>query len=179
MAKRDIAIGDQVIVFMDIHDYSIAANALGESQYAFLQQVYEKLGDVIVEHGGEILKYMGDAILCVFPADSHDQSVECALKLRRVFSDVVSKTDLPSDVELEIGIGSGEVGVGVFGHESLRQKDVLGEEVNRVAMIGHHRGIAITESVYDRIHMRRRTNRLPDLKVKWQDEPLKVWEVVE
>ena len=56
---------------------------------------------------------------------------------------------LPRETELEIGIGSGEVEVGTFGHQSLRQKDVFGQEVNCTAVIGHHRGIAITETVYD------------------------------
>jgi class 3 adenylate cyclase len=163
---------------MDIHNFSIAANVLGKSQYEFLQTVYEKLGDVIVEHGGEILKYLGDAILCIFSAGSENQAVECALELRKTFSDIVGERGL-SETELEIGIGSGEVGVGVFGHESLKQKDVFGEEVNRAAMIGHHRGIAMTESVYDKIKARYETRRLSDRKVKWQDEPLRVWEIVE
>ena len=69
--------------------------------------------------------------------------------------------------------------IGVFGHASLRQKDVFGEEVNRAAMIGHQRGIAIKERVYDRVKMNRETRRLPDFNVKWQEEPLKIWEVVE
>ncbi len=46
-------------------------------------------------------------------------------------------------------------------------------------MIGHHQGIAITERVYDRVRMNYKTRRLPDFSVKWQEEPLKIWEVVE
>jgi hypothetical protein len=71
------------------------------------------------------------------------------------------------------------VAIGTFGHASLRQKDVFGEEVDRAAMIGHHQGIAITERVYDRVRMNQETRRLPDSSVKWQEEPLKIWEVVE
>lgn len=163
---------------MDIHNFSIAAHTLGKDQYDFLQQVYEKLGDVIVEHGGEILKYMGDAILCIFPSGSENQAVGCALELRETFSNIVGERDL-AETELEIGIGSGEVGIGIFGHESLRQKDVFGEEVNRAATIGHHRGIAITGNVHDQVETNYATRRLPDRKVKWQDEPLRVWEIVE
>ena len=71
----------------------------------------------------------------------------------------------------------GYVAIGILGHRSLRQQDVYGEEVNRAAVIGHHRGIAITERVHDRIAVMYETRRLPDVGVKWQDEPLKVWEV--
>ena len=175
----DVVIENRVIVFMDVHNYSIAVGALGENQYGFLQQVYETLGDIIVEHGGEIIKYLGDAILCVFPADSENEAVACALELREAFSNLVSERNLPRDTELEIGISSGEVGVGMFGHRSLRQKDVFGEEVNRAAVIRHHRGIAITENVYEKVNRNYETSRLPVFQVKWQEQPLNVWEVVE
>ena len=105
--------------------------------------------------------------------------MECSLELRKAFSSIITRRNLPPDTELEIGIGSGEVGIGMFGHRSLMQKDVFGEEVNRAAMIGHHRGIAMTETVYDKVKTRYETRKLPDFEVKWQDEPLKVWEVVE
>lgn len=40
-------------------------------------------------------------------------------------------------------------------------------------------GIAIAERVYDQVGAMYETRRLPDLKVKWQDEPLEVWEMAE
>lgn len=174
-----VAVEDRVVMFMDIHDFSIAVNTLGDNVYGFLQEVYEELGDIIVEHRGEIIKYMGDAILCVFPADSESQTIACALGLRKAFSNAAREWGVPPDTELEIGIGSGEVVTGIFGHRSLRQRDVFGEEVNRAATIGHHRGIAITESVYDRIKTDYETRKLPGFRVKWQDEPLEIWEIVE
>ena len=179
MENNAIVSRNHVVLFTDIHDFSIVANILRENQYSFLQEVYEKLGDIIVAYNGEIIKYMGDAILCIFPANSENEVVKCALELRKAFGDIVHARNILHDTELEIGIGSGEVGVGLFGHKSLRQKDVFGEEVNRVAMIGHYRGIAITESVYDKVRTEYRTGRLTKFPVKWQGEPLRVWEIME
>jgi len=179
MQNNNVTIKNQVIMFLDIHNYSIAAITLGQSQYEFIQQVYEMLGDIIVAYEGEIIKYMGDGLLCVFPAVLASEAVECAMKLRQAFAGVVRGRNLPGDTELEVGISAGEVAIGVFGHKSLRQKDVFGDKVNCAAMIGHHRGIAITESVYDEIKTRYETARLPDFEPKWQDEPLRVWEIVE
>ncbi len=176
MRNHNVEVGSHVILFTDIHNFSIAVNALGKDQYGFLQEFYEKLGDVIVEHDGEIMKYLGDAILCIF--DSENQAVESALKMRKVYSDIVTGRNLSGDTELEIGISAGEVGIGTFGHKSLMQKDVFGTVVNQAAMIGHHRGIAVTESVYGKIKMSYETNRLHDFEIKWQDEPLKIWEIV-
>jgi adenylate cyclase len=179
MTTPGITTEDRVILFMDVHNFSIALNALTENRHSFLQDMYETLGDIVVEHKGEIVKYLGDAMLCLFPAGQERETVQCSLRLRRAFSGMISSRGLPSDTELEVGIGSGEVATGVFGHRSLRQRDVLGEEVNRVATIGHHRGIAITKRVYDEVKNDVETRRLPDVRVKWQDEPLRVWEVVE
>ena len=179
MASYTTASENHVVMFMDVHHFSIVANALNENQYAFLQEVYEKLGDIIVAYQGEIIKYMGDAILCIFPADSESQAVKCALESRKAFRDIVNARAILHETELEVGISSGEVRVGLFGHRSLRQKDVLGEEVSRAATIGHHRGIAITENVYDKVRMDYETSKLPELQVKWQKEPLRLWEITE
>jgi hypothetical protein len=51
--------------------------------------------------------------------------------------------------------------------------------VNRTAKIGHYRGVAITERVYEQVRESYKTRRLPDLETKRQGEPLKVWAVVE
>ena len=41
MRDDTIATANHVILFMDIHNYSMAANVLGKSQYGFLQEVFE------------------------------------------------------------------------------------------------------------------------------------------
>ena len=173
-----ISVENRVIMFMDVHNYSVAVATLGEKLYGFIQETYERLGDIIVAHDGEILKYLGDAILCIFAAGCEKDAINCAGELREAFAGLVKERGLPPDTELEVGIGSGKVEIGLFGHRSLIQKDVFGQAANQAAVIGHHRGIAITESVYERIKADYETNRLPDFKVKWRDEPLKVWEVV-
>ncbi|MBU0492094.1 MAG: adenylate/guanylate cyclase domain-containing protein [Chloroflexi bacterium] len=179
LGDQDITVASRVILFTDVHNYSMACPASAADAFAFLQEMCETLGDILVAYQGEIIKYMGDAMLCLFPAHAENEAVECAVELRRAFAGLVSQRGLPPDTELEIGIASGEVAVGVLGHRSLRQKDVLGEVVNQTAAIGHHRGIAVTEPVYSRIKATHETRRLPDLSVKWQNGPLKVWEVLE
>jgi len=179
LANPNITIEERVVLFADVHDYSKISRALGVDAYGFLQEMYEKPGDAIVEHGGTIVKYLGDALLCVFPADAENEAVDCALKLRPAFAQIVSRRGLSVETELEIGIASGQVVSGTFGHRSRLQWDVLGEEIIRAETIGHHRGIAITERVYDRVKSDHPARRLPDFNVKWQVEPLKIWEVVE
>jgi class 3 adenylate cyclase len=179
MANPDITIKERAVLFADVHSFAQISHVLGVDAYGFLQEMYEILGDIVVEHGGAIVKYLGDALLCVFPADVENKAIDCALKLRPAFAQLVSRRGLSVETELEIGIASGQVASGTFGHPTLLQWDVLGEEVNLAATIGHHRGIAITERVHDRVKSNYSTRRLPDFNVKWQTEPLQVWEVVE
>lgn len=174
----EIRIEEHVILFVDVHNYSLAFGDLLES-YAFLQEMYEKLGDLIVGAGGEIIKYLGDSILSIFPIDHALQAVTCAQKMRHVFSEMVAKHGLPEEIVLEIGIGAGQIVVGVCGHRTLRQKDIFGEEINHVARIGHYRGVAITEPVYEQVRASYQTQRLPDLATKKVGQLLRVWAVVE
>jgi class 3 adenylate cyclase len=118
-------------------------------------------------------------MLCIFPVQALTEAVECSLKLRPAFATLVKEWKLPAETELEIGLGLGEVAIGTFGHNSLQMKDVFGEEIDLAATIGHHRGIALTERLHAEIEAHYQTRPLPDLKVKWQETPLKIWEVVE
>ncbi len=178
MSGSAMTIEERVIVFVDVHNYSMAFGGPLESG-EFLQEMYEQLGEVIVGAGGEIIKYMGDSILSIFPAGSATAAVACGQEMRKSFAELVRKRGLPGEIVLEVGIGAGPVVVGECGHRTLRQKDVFGEEVNRAARIGHYRGVAITEQVYEQVKDHYETMRLPDLETKRPGMSLRVWAVVE
>ncbi len=170
---------EHVILFTDLHEYSIVARELGRGHsLAFLHEFYESQGDIIVGHRGEIIKYLGDAILCIFPAGSEIETVQCAQEMRTAYADLVKRRNITHDTELEVGIDAGEVEIGIVGHTSLRTKDVFGEHVNCAAIIGHHRGIAVTDGVHRLIAGHYDTAPLPYVKLKWQPEPLNVWEIL-
>jgi class 3 adenylate cyclase len=175
--KAEIKIEDRVILFIDVHNFSAAIKRLDEHPHKFLQAMYEALGDIIVEHDGEIVKYLGDSMLCVFPSGSEKKAVNCSFKLRKAFAALIQKEGLPAEIELEVGISSGPVAAGIFGHRSLRQRDYFGDAINCAVMIGHHRGIAVTERVYEMVRSEYKTRRLPGETVKRRDGSLNVWEV--
>ncbi|MCP4756785.1 MAG: adenylate/guanylate cyclase domain-containing protein [Proteobacteria bacterium] len=178
--NNPITVSNQVVLFTDIHEFSICTRTMDEATLAdFFQEIYERLGDIIVTFNGEIIKYIGDAILCVFPTGSEKDAVQCARGMRHAYLEIVEKWGITHDTELEVGIHAGDVAAGIFGHASLRQKDVFGEAINVAAMIGHHRGIAVTEAVHRKIEADFPSAKLPDFKVKWRDSPLEVWEIKE
>ena len=179
MPASDVRFESRVILFFDIHSFSTVSAALGADVYSFIQQVYEDLGELVVSTDGEIVKYAGDSMFVLFPAGSEPRVVDCALRMRRAYADLADAHGLSSTVtELEVGIASGEIAMGVFGHESLRQKDAFGDKVNEAAVLMHHRGVAITRDVFEKPPDGVQTRQLPDLQAKWQQGPLESWEIV-
>lgn len=169
----------QVVLFLDLHNYSLVARELGARQYEFLQAVYTRLGDRVVAYGGALVKYLGDGLLCLFPVTAVGEAVQCAVALRRDYAALVSEWPITTPTEAEVGLALGAVAVGEFGHPTLRQRDVLGEAVNKAAVIGHHRGIALTAAVYAALQGQIALRLLPPMPLKWRDTPLARWEVVE
>jgi adenylate cyclase len=167
----------RVVMFTDVHNFSLVRDLLGERSPRFLQEMYQALGDLIVGQGGEMVKYLGDGLLALFPAGAERAAVGCALGLRRAFAGLVERHGLPPEVELEVGLAAGEVVVGTAGHTSFRAREVFGRPIDQAAMIGHHRGVAITQAVREQLQGAYRTAPLPDLQTRRQPEPLKVWEV--
>ena len=179
MKSENAIITNRIIIFTDIHHFMVVAQMLKNDQYKFLQEFYEILGEIVVMHGGELIKYIGDGFICIFPEDLCSEAIISALEMRRVFLKIVKKWKLPYDTVLEVGISGGEVAEGEFGHKSLRQRDIFGDVVNEAAIICHHRGVAITEWIYEKIKNKYTVHQLSDIQLKWRDEPLKVWEVEE
>ena len=180
MEKETITVGRYVVIFTDLHEFSIVMKELGKNKTLdFLQETYDKLGELIVTNGGEIVKYMGDSILSIFPEGKETNAITCALAMRKKYDEIVRQRNISHETELEIGISAGEMETGVIGHRTLRYKDIFGEAVNEAAMICHHRGIAITEAVFREIKEKFETVELPEKNLKWREVPLLVWEIIE
>ena len=179
MAPVDLKKEKRVILFSDMHNYSILTRFLGAEFPSFLQEIYEQLGEIIVNHQGEIVKYIGDSIFALFPEDSEIKAVECAVKLRKKFDEILIRFNVAQKSELEIGIGSGEVYTGTFGHASLLTRDAFGPTICETAMIMHTRGIGILKDVYTKVKNSYKTKRMNDRKVKWQSAPIPVWKIIE
>jgi adenylate cyclase len=166
-----------VVLFLDVHDFSKAAVRLGERLGEFMQAFYDAMGEHIVQAHGTIVKYIGDAMLAVFADKAEVPAVRCALAMRSAFAGLVAAWGLDPATVLEVGITAGRVVRGTFGHRSLRIEDVFGEAVNTATVIGHIRGVTVTEPVQARIRDTFVVTPLAPRTLKWREEPLPVWAV--
>jgi adenylate cyclase len=169
----------RVVMFCDISGFMRLSASLGGAMPGFLQAFYELVGNTVVECGGTLIKYLGDAVLSVFPDGGETDAARCTIRLRLDFAALV-RTYAPGDAaRLEAAISSGEVVQGTFGHPSLRTEDIMGDAVALASILNRVPGIVVTEAVKNALGGTFRTRELPPLPVKWDVKPIHAWQIIE
>jgi adenylate cyclase len=168
-----------VVLYCDISGFMRLSGSLGVGMPGFLQTFYELVGNAVVERGGRLIKYLGDAVLCAFPEGREADAVDCAIRLRQDFAALV-RTNAPGDAaRLEAAISAGEVMQGTFGHPSLRTEDIMGETVAHASVLNRVPGIVVTDAVKSALGGAFRTKELPPLPVKWGANPIQAWQIID
>ncbi|MBI5932920.1 MAG: adenylate/guanylate cyclase domain-containing protein [Chloroflexi bacterium] len=128
------------ILFSDIRGFTTLSEKLApEEVVAILNPYLEAMTDVIHRHGGTVDKYEGDAIIAFFgePVSYPDharRAVRAALDMRLALDDLKARwqragTPHPN-LEMGIGIHSGEAFVGLLGSAQRVNYTVIGDAVN-------------------------------------------------
>lgn len=97
---------------------------------ALVQSTYEGIGDAIVRHGGQIRKYLGDAIFFTNP-----NAAACAKSAREIAA-LRFRAPSGQEVRFHVSVATGPVVRGTFGHSSNRGDDIFGHTIHRAAMTG-------------------------------------------
>ncbi|MCA9631665.1 MAG: adenylate/guanylate cyclase domain-containing protein [Myxococcales bacterium] len=123
------------ILFADIRNFtSISEHYTPQETFDFLNRCLSKIGPHIRAQSGFIDKYIGDAVMALFP-DAAEDAVRAALAMQRE----VRRFNLehPSDVPLEIGIGihQGAVMMGTIGERERFEATVISDAVNLTARL--------------------------------------------
>ena len=105
---------------------------------ALANRYFEVIAEAVESNGGEILKFIGDGVLAVFPTgDSSDGAAACerALAAARQALRIADGSTPPLDLSFGMGIHFGEVLYGNIGSTSRIDFTVLGRAVNLAARI--------------------------------------------
>lgn len=126
------------VLFSDVEGFSRVAEGLAPTQLVMLLNEYlTVMTDVVVEHGGIIDKYLGDALMAEFgvpiPLEDHAvRACRAALRMRdalaRMRDDWVRR-GLPA-LRARIGINTGQVLVGNLGSFRMMDYTCMGDQVN-------------------------------------------------
>lgn len=132
---------DAAIMFCDLRKSTLLEERLGRRAYiALLNQFFETVSGIIHDHGGEVLKFIGDAVLAVFPAGSDagaarahalNSAIEIVERLDRLRQD-----DGGAECDCSIGLAYGQVTYGNVGSQERLDFTVIGQAANIAARLG-------------------------------------------
>jgi adenylate cyclase len=129
---------DMTIMFLDIRNFTTLSECLEPQELvAFMNEFHSAMTEVILEHGGTLDKYIGDAIMAFFgaPVDRADHALagcRTALAMMERLYECRRDWRFPGFSRIEIGIGlsSGDMVVGNMGSLKRLSYTVMGDHVN-------------------------------------------------
>ncbi|MGD8486030.1 MAG: adenylate/guanylate cyclase domain-containing protein, partial [Chloroflexota bacterium] len=127
-ATESLEIRDLTFLFTDLRDSTVMYEHLGDaSAYNLVRLHFDALEVVIREHGGAIVKTIGDAIMATFVEPS--SGVRAAMKMRERLEDFNRTSS--SDLVLKMGLHRGHA-IAVASNDTV---DYFGQTVNIAARI--------------------------------------------
>ncbi len=195
LGKKDIAeiqLGDQAnaemtILFTDIRHFTDLSEALDPTQvFAFLNDYLSRMGPEIREHGGFIDKYIGDAIMALFPG-SADSALEAAHGMFARLAEINTGRSGTGQAPIDMGVGihRGPLMIGVIGESKRFDGTVLSDAVNlasRLESLTKYYGVRsiVSESTLVSLGDRARfpTRFLDAVRVKGRGEVVRIHELV-
>ena len=160
----------RALVWMsDLRGFSNLSDSLSEQDtLTVLNEYFERMTDAVISHGGEVLKFMGDGMLAVFPVTMEtdaSQAAEASLLAASQAQEELQLLNLKPPESLQkingwqplqsgIGLHLGEVFFGNIGALERLDFTVIGRTVNEVSRIegltkNLNRSIILTQSVAD------------------------------
>lgn len=145
MGKDDINsvfLGDHIektmtILFSDIRDFTSLSEEMSPRQnFTFINAYMACMNPVIAQNGGIIDKYIGDAIMALFPAGA-DDALRCATRMLRQlqsFNKKIKQAGYPS-VKIGLGLNTGLVMLGIIGGEHFMETTVISDAVNLASRV--------------------------------------------
>lgn len=186
-------LGDQVaqemtILFSDIRSFTeLSERMTPKENFDFLNNYLSRVGPYIRNNDGFIDKYIGDAIMALFPR-TPDDAVRAAISIKhalRAFNEEQRDSD---EVAIDIGIGihTGTLMVGILGESERMQGTVISDDVNVAARLESltkqfAAGVLISGESFDRLEETERYlyRRVGKAQVKGRSQALRVYEILD
>ncbi|MBV9278887.1 MAG: tetratricopeptide repeat protein, partial [Chloroflexi bacterium] len=133
------------VLFGDVKGFTAMSEHLPPEQVTqIMNECFEALSQEVVQYGGHVLKYIGDAIMAAFgwPQAHEDdpvRAVHAALAMQRALTKFAArlKATRGFDLAMRIGINSGQVFVAQVGGKGFARPDLMGNTVNLASRLEH------------------------------------------
>ena len=132
-----VELGDQVektmsSLFSDIRGFtSLSEDMTPQENFDFINAYLKQMEPVISRHGGIIDKYIGDAIMALFPG-SADDALHSAISMLKQLSSYNENRSRSGNSPIQIGIGinTGIMMLGIIGGIHHMESTVISDAVN-------------------------------------------------
>jgi len=180
---------DTTVFFSDIRGFTAMSETRSpEAIVAMLNEYFELMVEVVFRYEGTLDKFIGDEIMALFGApvaheDDAYRAVKVAveqLKVLRTWNEKRVAAGQP-DVQVGIGINSGELVAGYLGSSRALEYTVIGDVVNTAARLcskAKAGEIIISRDTYDRVQRFFITEELPPAMLKGKAQPLQTYRVI-
>lgn len=133
---------DCVVWFSDLRESTALSISMGRDAYlVYLNAYFDCVAGAILEKGGEVLRFIGDAALAIFPIGADGPAAACqqALAAARLAGERVAADNAAhagrAPIRYGIGLHRGEVTYGNIGVPQRLEFTVIGSAANTAARV--------------------------------------------
>jgi len=120
------------ILFCDIRSFTdLSEKMTPNDNFQFINEYLSRVGPLIRSHGGFIDKYIGDAIMALFP-DNVESAIDSAISIQKEVKKFNESRFEKKETLIHIGIGihTGNLMLGTVGEENRMDTTVISDAVN-------------------------------------------------
>ncbi|WOJ93723.1 adenylate/guanylate cyclase domain-containing protein [Congregibacter variabilis] len=173
------------IMMSDIRGFTTISEQLPPDRVvSMLNRYLGAMTDIILEYGGTIDEFLGDAILAVFGAprrhdDDPDRAARCALAMQAAMAEinVANRKDGLPELEMGIALNTGNVIAGNIGSERRSKYGFVGHAMNvtsRIEDVAQRGEILIADSTRQALGAAYALGPSREVQAPGLDEPLVV-----
>ena len=187
----EVRLGDQVeremtVLFSDIRSFTELSESMSPEQtFRFLNSYLSRIGPEIRTHHGFIDKYIGDAVMALFP-ERPDDAVNAAIAMRRTLREYNQHRASSGYAPIEVGIAlnTGRLMLGTVGEQERMDGTVIADSVNLASRLEglsrlYGSTILITGPTLSLLENPRQhhTRFIDRVRVRGRQEPVLIYEV--
>ncbi len=169
------------VLFGDVKGFTAMSEKLAPEEVTdIMNRCFEALSQPVIQYGGTVDKYVGDAIMARFgaPRAHEDDSVRAifaALAMQQSFGQIAADLHVERglDLAMRIGINTGQVLAGEVGSAAFRQFTLMGNAVNVASRLEHEAppgGVLVGESTYRLARHAFEFRAMPPLEIRGQSQ---------
>lgn len=184
----EVALGDQIemkttVLFSDIRSFtSLCENMTPQENFNFINSYLQKIVPIIRKYNGFVDKYIGDAIMAIFPGEPI-YALHAAKEMIEKIDKYNNETKPKYPLKIGIGIHTGTLMLGIIGESERMDCTVIADAVNTASRLEgltkkYNAGIITTDVTLEYIADEIPHRFLDQVTVKGKKHPVAIYEIL-